>query len=567
MRGWLLRPPCYNRNMRVRPSLVELACLVVGVALVLKFAWLLDDAYVYFRYADNLVIHHSGFVWNPGEFVEGFSSPLWALFLVALRFLRLDYWFIVPAVGVLSFGAFWWMAVLINRKLAADAGGRIGSLNLPLVFLTLTYGVVSNFTSGLETPFVMVMAAVYACLVLRPSSLGLQALAGLSPMVRHELLVPFVLVALYLFVRTRRAPVAAIVACVASLGAYLVFRVWYYADLLPNTFYLKDELWIQQGLRYLYDAAIPYSTVPYLFAALVLYVLLRGSSGPEGRLHGSERLAMVALSLPVAAYVVKIGGSSLHMKMLVFPFCLTVLATGGLLEAAVSRWAERVGRWSWVLALVFGILAAAGHPRQLSESPILSPRKLVYHHVDLIGDAYYQRHTTTARVTPDWGSDLLSYAKAEQRYADRRNPSVHPDGWCKTAYVRPAAPVVHSLGLTDPFLARTRMRSDRPDHREGLRALADHIAWIRQLYGFRAGAFDAAIADGKAPPWVEANIGTIRQIEAKAYNRHGLFANLALALSRVPKIEQPRTEAPPPAPQGSGTPGRKPTGGARGDSG
>lgn len=552
--------------MRVRPSLIELLCLLVGTALVLRFAWLLDDAYIYFRYADNLVIHHTGLVWNPGEFVEGFSSPLWALFLVALRFLRLDYWVIVPVVGVLSFGAFWWMAVLINRKLAADAGGRTASLNLPLIYLTLTYGVLSNFTSGLETPFVLVMAAVYACLLLWPGSLTLQVLVGLSPMVRHELLIPFLLAVLYLFARTKRAPVAAIIACVVSLGSYLVFRVWYYADLLPNTFYLKDEVWIRQGLKYLYDAVTPYSMVPYLFAALVLYALLRGTSG-SGQLHRDERLAMVVLSLPVVAYVVKIGGWSLHMKALVFPFCLTILATGGLLEAAVTRWAESVGRRLWILGLVFGVIAAAGHPRQLSESPILSRHKLVYHHVDLIGDAYYQRHTGTARVTPDWGSDLLSYGKAAQRYAGRQNPGARPDGWCKTAYVRPAAPVVHSLGLTDPFLARTRMRSDRPDHKEGLRVLADHIAWIRQMYGFRAGAFDAAIADGKAPPWIEANIETIRQIEARAYNSHHLLANLKLALSRVPKIEQPREESPEPAPPSPGPSSSEPPSRGPGDSG
>jgi hypothetical protein len=75
------------------------------------------------------------------------------------------------------------------------------------------------------------------------------------------------------------------------------------------------------------------------------------------------------------------------------------------------------------------------------------------------------------------------------------------------------------------------------------------------MYGFRAGAFDAAIADGKAPPWVEANIATIRQIEARAYNSHRFLANLKLALSRVPKIEQPPTETPgPPSAPGPSSP-------------
>ena len=41
-----------------------------------------DDAYIFFRYAENIVQGY-GIVWNQGESpVEGFSSPLWLLILV-----------------------------------------------------------------------------------------------------------------------------------------------------------------------------------------------------------------------------------------------------------------------------------------------------------------------------------------------------------------------------------------------------------------------------------------------------------------------------------------------------
>jgi len=541
--------------MRRRPSLVEWACLAAGAVLVLRMAWLLDDAYVYFRYADNLVVHGAGFVWNPGEFVEGFSSPLWALLLVALRLLHLDYWIVVPAVGVLCYAALWWAAVLVNGRLADDAGAGVPSVNLPLVYLTFNYGLLTHLTSGLETPLVIAMAGVYACVVLRPKSRALQALAGLSPMVRHELLVPFALLLAYLAVRNRRAPLAAVVSCVASLGGYVVFRVWYYADLLPNTFYLKDEVWVRQGLRYLYDAFMPYGAAFYALAALGLFLALRRARGAEG-LRAAERLVMVGLAAPVAVYTAKIGGSSLHMKALVFPFALAALAAGGLAEAASSRWGGRASRFLWVAAPVLGLAVAACHPRQVSESPVLRSRGVVYCHVDLIGDAYYQKHTDVDRVTPPWGNDILSYGRAKERYSGRRNPTARPEWWCRTAYVRPAAPVVHSLGLTEPFLARTHMRSDRPDHKEGLKVLADHVAWLRQRYGFRRGVFDDALRDGVAPAWVAPNIGTIRLIEAKAFNRHRFLDNLRLALSHVPKIERPQEGGPLEAP--SGPPGAVP---------
>ncbi len=81
--------------MGMRLCALEWLCLAVGTALVLRYAWLMDDAYIYFRYVDNAVFLGHGLVYNAGEHVEGFSSPLWTLLLLALRTSGLDYWILV----------------------------------------------------------------------------------------------------------------------------------------------------------------------------------------------------------------------------------------------------------------------------------------------------------------------------------------------------------------------------------------------------------------------------------------------------------------------------------------
>ena len=78
-----------------RPSPIEWLCLAAGLALTLHYAWVLDDAYVYFRYVDNLLFLDRGLVYNPGEYVEGYSSPLWLLLLAALRATELNFWILV----------------------------------------------------------------------------------------------------------------------------------------------------------------------------------------------------------------------------------------------------------------------------------------------------------------------------------------------------------------------------------------------------------------------------------------------------------------------------------------
>ena len=64
---------------RVAPAV--LAVVLVSVLLaqaVFYFCRTVDDCFITLRYADHLSSGH-GLVYNPGERVEGFSSPLWVV--------------------------------------------------------------------------------------------------------------------------------------------------------------------------------------------------------------------------------------------------------------------------------------------------------------------------------------------------------------------------------------------------------------------------------------------------------------------------------------------------------
>jgi len=527
-----------------RPSLTEIICLFVGGGLVLRYAWLMDDAYVYFRYVDNLVVRGAGLVWNPGEYVEGFSSPLWALILVVLRSLHLDFWMTVRVAGLISFAAFWWLAVLANRGLTSDRARHSTTYNLPLIYLSVCYGVLCYFTSGLESPLVLVMAGVYACAVLWPGSKVLQILLGISPLVRPELVVPFALWLFLVGTRTKRVPVAAVVSGLVSVGGYVAFRIWYYADLFPNTFHLKDELWIAQGARYLWDTLGPYWTLLFLGGLAVLYLVLRRRLSP-GDLHRNERIVMLLLALPVAAYVVKIGGAPIHFKDLAFPFALVMLSGGGFLEASGARWTRGIRVWAIVGSLVMGLAFASTHPRQLRRHPLLQRSAFGHRTLRLISDAALHRSPSMGLI-PGRGAGVqaLSYGAATRRYDEKeREGPIQVESWCRTAYMRPSARIVHSRGLTEPFLARTPVHSDRPAHKLGLELLAEDIARVRRTHGFRAGAFESALEDSGGKEWMRRNLESIRGIEARVYNEHDFLQNLVRAFTppEVIRVEESET--------------------------
>ncbi len=130
----------------LKPSTSEWICLIGGLFLVIHYSWFMDDAFIYFRYLDNLLYLGHGLVFNSGEYVEGFSSPLWAILLIPLRLTGLDYWILIRLVGVVSFALFWALLVKLNRSLSPP--GR-PILNVPLCYLAFNYGVQCYFTSGL----------------------------------------------------------------------------------------------------------------------------------------------------------------------------------------------------------------------------------------------------------------------------------------------------------------------------------------------------------------------------------------------------------------------------------
>lgn len=90
-----------------------LLAMVVCVLSILTYNHLGEDAFISFRYTRNLVAGH-GLVYNPGEWVEGYSNLLWVLVLAPFEALGIR---LHVAARLLSVGlhagcvvAAWWLA-------------------------------------------------------------------------------------------------------------------------------------------------------------------------------------------------------------------------------------------------------------------------------------------------------------------------------------------------------------------------------------------------------------------------------------------------------------------------
>ncbi|MBW2447060.1 MAG: hypothetical protein JRG83_14170 [Deltaproteobacteria bacterium] len=511
------------------PTPLEWACLVAGVVLLLRYAWLMDDAFVYFRYVDNWVLLGNGLVYNRGEFVEGFSSPLWALLLSVLRSLELPYWILIRALGVVSFALCGWLLIRVNRQLSPVGAPTV---NVPLLFVSLGYGPLCYFTSGLETPLVQVAAAAYALHLVSPRSRGLDFALALSPLLRHELALPLGLYGLFLWARDRRFPWRLFGLSAAFTGAWLAFRVYYYADFFQNTFYLKNLVDVPQGLLYLRNTVATYALHAWLTLHVGLLLWLGRRHRPVGRL--AERGVMIGVSLAVTAYVIKIGGDPRHYRFLAFPTLLTLCAFSGVAEQALLQLAAPRRRLAGAAAaLAFGAFSLAAYPEQLREHPIFLRDDARM--VDKIKDA--AEHRRMPQLTPPALSlggeieQLETYRRRQGKGADYSG--LFAQSGCVYLYQAWDRYALHVLGLTDAVLGRTEMASDRPAHKLGLIPLSEDMADIlRGVHGRPdRGVYRAAVERGDAAPWIAANLESIEVIERKIYNRHDWGENLRLAFT------------------------------------
>lgn len=223
-----------------------------------------DDMYIFLRYADNLV-QGRGLVYNPGERVEGFSSPVWVL-LLALG---------APFGGVgvgwsklLALGSLGALFAAIYRFGRERLGLGAPTALLACGFAALNSYLVSWSVWGLETPLFLALLLWTAVLAGRVAEgagrrdrIALSIVAGLFAVSRPE--APLFLAALGLAALLEPLRLEAIrerlarlwfpgLLALAPFFAWLLFRRAYYGLWWPHTYYAKHLM----GFRWSHLAAL-----------------------------------------------------------------------------------------------------------------------------------------------------------------------------------------------------------------------------------------------------------------------------------------------------------------------
>ncbi len=536
-----LKPGFGTLHWFSRVSILEWLCLAGGVFFCFQYAWLLDDSFIYFRYADNALFLERGLVYNSGEYVEGFSSPFWMILLLALRQTGLDFWVIIQLVAGLSYLAFWFLLVQTNRDLSPRSTRFI--FNFPLLLLSCLYGVSSYLTSGTESPLVLLVAIAFAAQIVRPASAPLQIIIGLSPLIRHELVIPMIIIILWTRWKSSTWPWKTILTGFTGLASLTFFRIYYFADLFPTTFYLKDEMNLRQGIIYVHETFGTYHLYEVLLLFLVLAMIIHRRRA-SGTLRIPERLVMVLTVLPIVLYVIRIGGDARHFRYLTFSFCLLACTCAGLIEHTLEQWQSRFKKtFLTVLGVATMLFSISCYPPQWDHHPFFSIEG--HTKIDEITDGRHQMIRDGLIIEPWHSSASIEQKSSYRQYMESPEdfPTRHAivtGHFCLANFRQFNKAIIHSLGLTDPILARVKTPSSSAGHKWGLVRFSQDLLQIRRLYQPQPGSFRRAVDQGVAAAWIRRNIDSIEVLERKMYNRHHFLENLSLALTFPPAIDPHR---------------------------
>lgn len=200
-------------------------------------AWGADDSYITFRYAENVARGH-GPVYNPGVRVEGYSAPLHMLMLVPFLAATKEHaWAAAWAVGVLLSAA----ALVVLHRGARVRIGEEGALGAALAF-ALCPAVWLWTSSGLDAPLVvLIQLALWAALPPGGGNVALVAgLTAAATLARADGFVTAGAAVLFLMLVGRmRLAAAAAGSTTLVMLAMTAWRLAYYGDALPNTYYAK----------------------------------------------------------------------------------------------------------------------------------------------------------------------------------------------------------------------------------------------------------------------------------------------------------------------------------------
>lgn len=213
-----------------------------------RYFSLFDDEMISMRYGRNLA-HGLGLVWNGGERVEGITNPLWTGYMALIHLFPIPIEKISLVIQLTNL-FFLTITLLIVKKIADVIAANSFFVSTVSVLFVAFYFPLQNWTVILGTEVGILTLLITLIMYLNLISLQhkrftylIYLLLGILTLIRLDMVFFCVILITYFLLTQKKLRKkhlrVGIPLFVFFLITQTILRLWYYHELLPNTYYLK----------------------------------------------------------------------------------------------------------------------------------------------------------------------------------------------------------------------------------------------------------------------------------------------------------------------------------------
>lgn len=271
----------------------------------------LDDSYITYRYARNISTG-AGFVYNPGEFVQGTTTPLYTLLLALLAVP-----FGADTLPNISFGIAL-IADVINVVLLFRIARHLLKQDLPAFVLALVFLFqpfrINVAVGGMETSlFLTMLLAAYDRYLIGNQVYAAAVLCALAMLIRIDGVLAVGPIFLHALWKNRWAAIRAGLLGALILLPWFLWATWYFGNPIPFSIYAKT---------------LAYQS--YTASATLLLILTfvgTGTLGPYQQLFVVFPGLVIALFLIVNGIRWVMKGNQISLVIISYPLLYALVMT------------------------------------------------------------------------------------------------------------------------------------------------------------------------------------------------------------------------------------------------
>ena len=440
-------------------GLLSFVFSAILLIVLLRTAWISDDAYIAFRTVDNFVNGY-GLRWNIFERVQSFTSPLYVLLTSCFYYFTREIYFstLIFQIGLTFLSVY--VLYIASRKNHAR-------FFLSFAFLICSKSFIDYSTSGLENPLAHVLIGVFYCIFLNADkpvlkeAIKLTFVASLIALTRMDLVLfvipPYLYYCVKFWNRDALKIMSVIILASFPFWSWMLFAIVYYGFPFPNTYYAKLNTGIEkyeyyrQGAVYLlqFISRDPLAFFSLLFSAFTILI---------NRKKAQKQIVCLAGIIAYIVYVVSIGGDFMAGRFfsVVIYASLFLLSQMDLPEKNMSRFC-RIAIPSLFIATLFlpdnSFLSGKNFSVGLTEttSGIIDERGFYFPFTGLLNyeKEFYPKLFWARRAVGEQDS-LENLEKAANEHSVIEEGVIGYKGYL----AGPRVIIMDCMALSDPLLAR-----------------------------------------------------------------------------------------------------------------